>query len=224
MLRLIVRDLFMYQRNNFFVLIGFALLNTFLLRQGDSGVMGFTICLLGMSLFAFTMTAQTTLYYDELSKSNRFFRAMPIPPSSIVRSRYASCFLSAAMGILALYIVAALVNVASLFYPFLYREVIFNIDLLILCLAAVLIFCAALLPLLFKFGYMKSKYPLMLLFIALASCMPMALSSGTQTQKELPFLSFLPTIGTSGIVFILALLALYGSIRLSMAIFARKEV
>jgi len=70
---------------------------------------------------------------------------------------------------------------------------------------------------------MKTKYPLMLLVIAVPASGPMILSSPNMNQGLTAALSVISGRNGYILIFILSLLALLGSAALSITIFKRKE-
>lgn len=222
MLKLIFRDLFIYQRRNLIILPLFAVLFTFFIGQSP-GPEGFTLALIIIAPFALTMTAYTAFAYDEASKFNRFLRATPATPETIVLSRYAACLLSAVSGAVFVMLFAAIANAAAVYYPVLQRDIALGMDVFMTWVIVLALYCAVLMPILFKFGYMKTKYPLMMMFIALSAGGPMILSSTGINRVLIGVLSSVSMTGGYIIFFIVSLLALYGSAKLSISIFRKKE-
>jgi ABC-2 type transport system permease protein len=221
MLKLIYKDFFICQGKNIYVLPLFAVMIIAQMQMFEVVSM-FPLVIISMSLFAFTMTAERTFSCDETSKFNRFLRATPVSAKAVVLSRYASCLLSAVIGVLLLIAVGIITNAVSAFYPSLWKNISVDIDSLLLCLAVLILVCAILFPILFRFGYTKAKYPLMLLIIAIGSSVPMLVSDAAN-ERLIDFLSFMST-GKYLVFVIVCLVLLYGSITLSIAILKRKEV
>lgn len=221
MLKLIHRDLFIYQGKNIYVLPFFAVFIICFLHMFEAAS-GFSNAIISMSLYAFFMTTQLTFGCDETTKFNRFLRATPISVKTIILSRYASCLLSAVVGVLMLFIFGILTNAVSVFYPALRNNMSVGIDLVLFCFILQITICAILFPILFKFDYTKAKYPIMLLLIAAGSSLPMLISDAAVIGLS-SFISLMSTGMYLGLT-ALSIAVLYGSITLSIAIFKRKEV
>lgn len=221
MLKLIFRDVFIYQGKNLFVLPLLALIVIFQMQMfgADTSI---SLAIIAVSLFAMLMATQLTFSCDETSKFNRFIRATPISAKTVVLSRYASCLLSAAFGVIITFVLAILTNIASAIYPPLWRSITVDVDMILICVNVSLLICAILFPWLFRFGYAKTKYPLMLFLIGAGSSIPM-LVSDTANQG---FGEVLSSMSTGGylLLTILSLICFYGSIMLSTIIYKRQEV
>jgi len=221
MLRLIYRDLFIYQKRNLVVLPGFALLFVFFSQEFGYAGMGLTMIMI--SVYALVMTAYTSFAYDETNKFNRFLRSAPIPSSTIILSRYASCVFSSIMGVVYVVIFSALANVAAVYNPALRRDMTMSMEVLLVWITMIAFVSAFLMPILFKFGYVKTKYPLMLLVIAVPASGPMILAAPNMNQGLTAALSVISGKNGYILIFILSLLAFLGSAALSITIFKRKE-
>lgn len=218
MSRLIIRDLFIYQRRNFLVFLGFAIYFNILRADKGSGA-EFALSLLSAALLAFYATAQTAFAYDEMCNTNKLLRAMPIRPSTIVNSRYASCFLSAAMSMAVMSIVTLLFNL----HPTFHKEISVSLEMAVICLTVFLVFSAIMPPLIFKMGYMKAKYPLMAIYIALFTAAPTLLSSSAWSESLSDFIASIPSAALYTLLPVIALIFMVGSILLSSSIFSKKE-
>ncbi len=215
MLRLVVRDLLFYQRRNLFILPFFAILGIVMMKIG--GTDAFAVAVAVISLFGFLMTAQTAFAYDEQSKCNRFLRALPIPPATLVVSRYVSCALFGLTGAALVYALAPIAN--------LFDGVAIDIGLsaVPLCFICMSVIGSVLMPVLFRFGYMKSKYPLMLAFIAISAGMPSLLMAGGVASVARTIVAALSGPGAVLLLLAIGALALVGSVWLSISILKKKE-
>lgn len=221
MLKLIQRDLFIYQgKNTYVICVAVALFITLLYVIGAGA--GLSNGLISIALYMFFITTQQTFGCDEATKFNRFLRATPVSAKTIVISRYASCLLSAVTGIASLLIIGVFANASSGFYPALRNDMGTRVDIILLCLILLVMICAVLFPVLFKFGFSKAKYPLMLLVIAAGSTYPLLISNAAAETFN-GFLSMI-TIGMYSGFAALSIAAIFSSIAFSIAIVKRKEV
>lgn len=220
MLKLVQRDLFIYQGKNTYVICVAVALSITLLYVIGAGT-GLSNGIFSIALYMFFITTQQTFGCDEATKFNRFLRATPVSANTIVMSRYVSCISSALMGIVTLFVVGVIANTASVFYPALQNDVGSRIDVILLCVISLVTICSFLFPVLFRFGFTKAKYPLMLLVVAAGSTYPLLISDAAASA----FNSFLSMISVWMYVgyAVLAAALLCGSYALSVAVVKRKE-
>lgn len=222
MLRLIARDLFIYQKRHWIGLSGAALVIVLLMRLAEPAA-AFPVSMLIISLVALTMTAQIGFVYDEMFKSNIFLRSLPISPATLVLSRYGSCLIAALSGGMIVVMLTAFIKAISHFYPAWGMDFRFIDGAWVACLVIVLLFCAILLPIVFRFGYVKVKYPLIFLFAFLATAGRTLYADMQNSQWWTALQSSAPAALVYLLLLLISLLLLYGSIKLSLAIFSKKE-
>lgn len=218
MLRLLVRDIFIYQKRNFIVLPLLSIYMLFIMVYSANSYSGIGAAAMVISTFAAIMIAQTAFAYDEAYKANKFMRALPASTYKIVTSRYLSAFCSAGMGILCVYVFSFLLNALSGSIDGINPvKVDFSPSVLLSCAGVVLPVCSISIPALYKFGYIKAKYPLMLATIVLIAGVPALLETNIISNV----MSFLE--GNAIILALLAAALLFASIWLSARILSNQE-
>lgn len=219
MLRLIYRDLFIYQKRNLILLPGFALMFIYLSKVSGAATPGLGMILIMISILSLTMTAYTAFAFDESNKFNRFLRSMPVPYTTIVLSRYSAGLLSSLMGSLYVILFAILSNLLFADKPSLKTEVSLPADAFFLLIIVLSLYSAILMTVLFKFGYTKTRYALLLVFVAIPATAPMLFAQKNINQALTSF------TGKGGIflLMLLSLLILLLSALLSTTIIEKKE-
>ena len=222
MLRLVYRDLFIYQKRNLIVLPLFSLLLVGFRGEWDSAE-SFALTAALIAMFGLTMTANTAFAFDDSCKFNQYLRATPASPANIVLSRYASCLLSSVMGVVCITLFTLLANLFSGPFPALRRTMALDLLSFLGILSSVALVCAVLMPVLFRVGYTKMRYLLMLIVLVIGAGTPVFLSSTGLQPLITKALTSIPELGMALLLFAVSLLALYGSARLAIAVFRKKE-
>lgn len=219
MLRLVYRDMFIYQRRNLVILPLFAVYFIFISRVWES--QNLPLVALTISVFAVTMILQTAFAYDETSKFNKFLRAMPVSPMTIALSRYLTCFGSALMGLVYVYLAAAIeIPLSSMgIIPIGKINITLSLETVLMWFVVVALVSSILVPVMFRFGYQKAKYPLLLLL-----CVSIGGGIGLSSVELPSFLAGAGSLGMIGILTAVTAIILYGSILLSANILAKQEL
>jgi hypothetical protein len=220
MFKLIYRDLFIYQRRNLVILPLFALYFLFVFRVWEGGSLD--VILVIISSFAVTMTTQTAFAYDETSKFNKYLRAMPVSPRTIVLSRYATSFCSAAMGMALTILFGAAFSLLAPAFGMPRPRLTISPEALPLCFIAVALWTSLTIPIVFRFGYQKSRYPLTFAFCATIAAGSAAFIIAPEADKAIP--AEFPLTGWLFLLAALLAVCLYGSYRLSVRILTRLEL
>jgi hypothetical protein len=220
MFKLVFRDLFIYQRRNLFILPIFALYFLFVLKPWQGGSLD--IVLVIISAFAVTMTTQTAFAYDEASKFNKYLRAMPISPRTIALSRYVTSFCSAAMGIVAMLLFGAAFTLLAPAFGVSGIHLTVSPNALPLCFITVALCASLIIPIVFRFGFQKSRYPMMLF-------LGVTIAAGSAVSSLIPSLDRAIPVNmsiTSWLFLLAGVLAvcLYGSYRLSVRVLTKMEM
>lgn len=220
MLRLTYRDLFIYQRRNLiiFPLFGVYFIAIFLFMAEQQ--YPFVALAIALSLYGILMVSQTAFSYDESTRFNKFVRALPVSATRIVFSRYLSCIFFSLLGFAWMLILGYAARWLSGVLGKGYIDMTITVESIIIWLSAVALFPALLIPPLYKFGYMKSRYVLMLLIIVLIAGLP-SLLSGAVPQV----LDVLNMLSSNFILLFAAAAVLFcASVFLSARILRNKEI
>jgi hypothetical protein len=221
MFKLVFRDLFIYQRRNLIILPIFAVYFLFVFRPWEGGSLD--AILIAISLFAVTMTTQTAFAYDEASKFNKYLRAMPISPQTIVLSRYATGFCTAAMGVICSILFSVIFSLFAPAFGMPGIRLMVSPEAPLVCFIAVALCTSLINPIVFRFGYQKSRYLLLLFFWGIIGTGGYIVASRISSIEGL-----IPADVsiTSWLLLLAAVLALclYGSYRLSVRMLTRLEM
>ncbi len=224
MLRLMVKDVFMLQRRNFVIIPLFSLYLAILSMSQALGVFGVGAAMAAMAQMSILMVSQAAFGYDEQSKFDVFLNAMPVKKSRIVLSRYLTCVVSALMGALWVFVLMLLLWAVSAATGLFTVDFGISADALLLWLPMSAVVTALIVPLLFKFGYMKARYFFTLLIAGTAASIPMLISmtSDWSSGSLLELTSLSPAL-----LFILSLLGgavlLVLSYGISVAVYRKKQ-
>jgi len=221
MLRLVYRDLFIYQKRNLIVLFAFSIFFAFNFYGNLAS--GLFPSMLVLAFLGFTMMSATAFIYDEASKFNNFIRATPLSAFKAVLSRYISCLISAGLGALLLLffslirsIFSADIGLESIAFSVSFGEILLLMSLLFLAISIVM-------PVVFRFSYTPTKYVLsflLLLVIFLGMNVGNSRISGALS-------SIIFSLSSSGfifpVIFIVSAIIMFFSLKLSAFIFSKKE-
>lgn len=216
MLRLVAKDVFIYQRRNF---VAFLFLAIYLLVMLTFSANSFPFSFLAslISVYGAIIVCQTAFAYDDSYKANKFIRALPISPMQIVLARYISAFVTAVIAFVISILAGLLFNLIAPLTGHGPVDLSFDLGSVLIWFSLVSVACAFLVPALYKFGYVKARYPLMILIIALFALMPTAMQSPAVGK-------IINTVrGNSFIMLALSAALLTGSIFLSRRVLIRQE-
>lgn len=222
MLKLIYRDLFIYQTRNLIIMPAFALFFTFGVFGTEQALLFSSMAII--ALFGFTMTATTAFALDETTKFQKFLRATPISTHKIVLSRYLSCLLSGAAGA----VIVIIYHAVASFIPGELGEAIaaktFTFSELIILAAILALYSAVLMPIIFKFDYNKIRYFLILLYMLIV-LIGISLMNIPFIYNIISGIAMYASGALGTVLFLIISLALFFlSIKVSSSIFNKKEV
>ncbi|MBD8005080.1 ABC-2 transporter permease [Bacillus norwichensis] len=116
----------------------------------------------GLTIGILAITYQLVLGASALEDKNNsdiILISLPIKKTTIVLSKYVSIYIYAAYATLGFYLINLIVNILKL--PF---AIPFDLTVLISAMITVTIFCSISFPLIFKYGYLKSKMANLIIF------------------------------------------------------------
>jgi len=205
----------------FFAIFAFSFMNGGALSAATVGV---TYMLMGQAI------AQ-----DEKNKSEIMLNSLPLRRRDIVLAKYLSVFLYAALAILSFFLAQGVVTVSGI--PILISQI--SLEGIFGALVAMVVLVSIYYPIYFKFGYFRSRWVGMILFLACIFFLPMASAlivrglggvsnlawqtiaasllrvvDWLKTQADWQIASYLLTI---------ALVLMAASVRLSLRFYTRRE-
>lgn len=169
------------------------------------------VSLTSIGIISFLLIGRSAFYYDETSTFDKYLSAMPIPKFTIVASRYMVCLLTSILGIFSstllakLYLSQSSIPAGSITVAFLVN----------------LLFMAILMPPLYRFGYLKSRYILMIITILAITLAPVV--------AKIPWITglFINPNRPQWVLISILILITYGaltfSLQLSTRIFSNRE-
>jgi len=170
-----------------------------------------TVALSSIGIIGFLFIGRSAFYYDETSAFDKYLSAMPVPKFTIVASRYMICFLTSLLGIISTLVLAKLQG-GQLHIP---------IQSVVIAVFFTLLFIAILLPALFRYGYIKTKYILMFITVLAITLAPVLSKIGWLTR----FLAVtnMPPWVLLSILLVVTYGAMTFSLQLSTRIYQNKE-
>lgn len=156
MLNLISKDILMQKKNLLLILL-FILGENIYIHFISGYPMIFISVLVPFAAEYFLLT--NSCLFDDKNKSYIILNSLPVTRKSVVIAKYISSLVFFAIGICLQLIFAALININ--------KYGIMKIEYIIICFCFIAILSSVYLPIYFKSGYAKTKWPIMILFFAM---------------------------------------------------------
>jgi len=208
---LIKKDWLVQKRS---VMLSLLLMLFFTVSFSSVGPVGLSISIVTISY----MLALGASAMEEKNNNDITLISLPIKKLTIVLSKYMSIYVFAAYAILINFIISVLVNllhISEYSYPFTLNGVLGGI-------AGSTLFFSITLPLVFKYGYLKSKIASYLLFFGIIFG-GAAILSTLDLDKWVTFINGIPQFATIGIVAIALIILYVVSIMLSLRLYRNRE-
>lgn len=224
MKQLIYRDLFIYVRQNYIflaILAAFSLFSSYKFAE-SSGNYGILMYCAWVVFFWVVTMMNVAFSYDEADHSACLLKALPARASQVVGARYLSMLLSLLLCVAVMIVPdAAIQFVRGRGLP----AVLDSASVALLSGSVMLLYCAVMLPVIYRFTYMKTRYIWRILYVGIMVAVIGLGDSSAFQEKAAAVLSavFGSVLGMGGIA--LAAFALFAvSMWLSVRIFKAKEV
>lgn len=169
------------------------------------------------------MMGLSTFNYDELSKSDAFILSMPTTKKEVVRAKYLLLILMLGVGVIISILLACIIQNVILKMNYSIQDILINV---LAGLFGISLVSCIQIPSIYKYGSEKGRIQMFILVI-----MVFALLGGlgfliTKTISNLPIGGFLYQVKSwLPIIFIIFIVwGYYGSYRLSMKIYLKKEI
>lgn len=215
MYHLIKKD-FLIQKGSLKLTLLFMLILTIALNQlGAVGLM------IGILAVTYQLVLGASAIEDQ-KNSEMMLVSLPIKRSTIVISKYFSVYVFTMFAMIGFYLIYLAVNLLPV--P---MEINFSIDALIGAVIAVTLWCSISFPLIFKFGYLKSKIANLIIFFIFVfggTWLISFLSNGQMDGEGIPAIFAQQTDMTMLILIIVfAILLLVASFGISLAFYKKRE-
>lgn len=217
MLYLIKKDI-LVQKSTF--ALSAALIVFFTFTFSNLGQAGLGIAIMAIS-YMLTLGASAL---DDKNNGDKILISLPIRKETIVLSKYLSIFVFLIYAIMGFYILNLLIKILPVPY-----EVPLTMLSVVIAFVSGMFYFSIALPMVFKYGYLKSKMPtLILLFIIVFAGTPFLkeLSENQQSawsQGIIEFLSGLTPVQSYLLIFVPLLILLAVSYFISVNIYKRRE-
>lgn len=214
MFHLIKKDIAIQKRN---ILLSFLYMVFFALVFGRFGPSGLPVGVMAVTY----LLVLSAFSLEEKNNGDRMLISLPLKRSTIVLSKYLSVIAFALYAILSF----SLISVLEPLVPFQILSV--SPEGLVASVIIVVIFAALLFPLLFKYGYTKSRAPVLIIFILSVSGGPALLERLSSDNGWLAGLaaqlSGAPEALRWMVLLFLLAVVMCASYGLSLSIYARRE-
>lgn len=215
MYHLIKKD-FLIQKGSLKLTLLFMLILTIALNQlGAVGLM------IGILAVTYQLVLGASAIEDQ-KNSEMMLVSLPIKRSTIVISKYFSVYVFTMFAMIGFYLIYLAVNLLPV--P---MEINFSIDALIGAVIAVTLWCSISFPLIFKFGYLKSKIANLIIFFIFVfggTWLISFLSNGQMDGEGIPAIFAQQTDMTMLILIIVfAIFLLVASFGISLAFYKKRE-
>lgn len=176
MINLIWKDITVQKKRSFLFIIVYILL--FSITFSDMGEVMFTASITATAYLFLT----TACYYDDKNKSEILLNCLPIKRTNIVLAKYLTIFVYIAINSIVYTLIRSLMLILS--FPMELHYITFNS--LIGGLLGISLISSIYLPFFFKYGYAKTKYITVVLFLGLFIIAPNIITFFGDLINKLP--------------------------------------
>jgi hypothetical protein len=189
----------------------------------------FSFCFQSNTSMIFTMIPTMIPYmlilgacgFDDKNKSEIMLNSLPIDRTNLVISKYLSSLVFIFMGILLAFVFTTLLN----FSGFIHMNRLMNLEDVLSVTIGILIIVCLYFPCYFKFGYQKSRYFLVAMFLLVFGTATMLISNIIKTPINfMAYLNNQPDWLVTTFIIVIVLIILLVSMFLSIKFYANKDL
>ncbi|KAA8677550.1 ABC-2 transporter permease [Clostridium sp. HV4-5-A1G] len=212
MWNLVLKDILL-QKRTFVILVLISILFTISFKDNTSVIYTSTAVFTGYAFLS------NSFYRDE--RTEMMLNSLPINRINIVISRYLSLFIVLIISTVVLSLVFIFTKYTGIVQP----PASVNTEDIIVALISILLFSSILIPIYFKYGYLKTRYVVMILFLGTYFVfMAFAKIFGEKIQPFIIYLSGISEITMRFIILAICLIVLLLSFFLSYEAYKNKEL
>lgn len=217
MLHLIKKDILMQKRS---LALSFVLMIFFTVTFSNVGPIGLAIAILAIT-YQLALGASAL---EDKNNSDVILISFPIKKEIIVLAKYLSIFVYTIYATIGYSLISLLVKVLPISY-----EVPLTLLSVVIAIAYVMLYFSLTFPLIFRYGYLKSKIPNLIIFFVLVfggSALLANISQNSEfnwSQSIMEFISALSPVGLGLVMLVPLLVLLVVSYFVSLGFYKRRE-